>query len=361
MSSDDKDPLAALQDRVDQLEREVRLLRANKRSVPGIKLFALNGSERFGQEIADHLHLPLEPHQERYHPDQEVYVRPMVNVRRSVVFVIASLYSDRQESVNDKLAKLKYLVGALWDASAAEINVVVPYIAYSRSDRKVQSREPVITKYLAKECAAVKVDRLLTMDVHSLQAFQNAHHEIRTDNLTCKVLFAEYFAKALAKVDPKHIAIVSPDSGSFTRCDQFRHSLMHRLGPGIGMAWVDKKHTDTDAKGADNIIGDVRPVMLVFDDMIATGSTLALASKLAVSKGAEQVWCAATHGLFVGKANQWLADPTIHKIVVSDTIEPFRLNKDVLAKVEIVPTTQLWAEAIRRTHTGESLSGLFTL
>jgi ribose-phosphate pyrophosphokinase len=348
---------------IEVMERELAILRADRNSQPGMKVFAMRGSHAFGRKVAKCLGVDLCPHDERYHPDGELYVRPLVNLRGSMVFIIYSLFSDNKETVNDKLAKLMYMVGACRDAAAEKIVVVVPYLAYARSDRKVKSREPVITKYIAMMLESVGASRIITMDVHCLQAFQNAFRTCIPDNLTARIEFAKFFAHRLADVKPKHISVLSPDVGGFSRANRFRKALMHYLGKGIGIAWLDKQHSDDDSdrKSATTVIGEVRRVMISVDDMIAGGGTSFLGAETAKQQGAEEVWCVATHGLHCGAANDLFLQPAIDHLVLADTIEPFRLKAKVLKKVEIVPTTHLWAEAIRRTYTGSSLSSMLTL
>jgi len=354
--------VAEQQAKIDQLEQHLSILRTARNSKPGMKLFALEGSHSFGEQVAEHLQMELCPHDERYHSDGELYVRPLVNLRGSIVFIIYSLFSDQRESVNDKLAKLKYMIGACRDAAAEKIIAVVPYLAYARSDRKVKSREPVITKYVAMELEAVGASRIITMDVHNLQAYQNAFRTCIPDNLTCRIEFAKFLAERLGTTKPKYISVLSPDVGGFSRAQYFRKALMHLLGKGIGMAWLDKQHDDdSDKKEVTTVIGDVRRVMISFDDMTAGGGTSFSAAKTSKDQGAEEVWCVATHGLHVGDANRLFAQSYVDHLVLSDTIEPFRLKPKVLRKVEVVPTTHLWAEAIRRTYTGESLSSMLTL
>lgn len=350
-----------IEHRLERLEKYAAILRAGRNSRPGMKLFALGKSRPFGEGVAASLNMELSSCIEKYHPDGEIYIRPGVNVRCSVVFVISNLYGCDNESVNDEVAKLTYFVGALKDAAAAEVTVVAPYLPYARSDRKVKSREPVITKYLARVLEAVGVDRLITMDVHSLQAYQNAYSDCRTDNLECKIEFANFFARRLSDLSPSSISVLAPDAGGFARCEFFRQALHNRIGKGVGIAWLDKKHDEdnSEIKHADTIIGDIRPVMIILDDMIASGGTISLAANTAKNAGAGEIWVAATHGLFVGNANTTLLNSNINHIVISDTILPFRLHKEILEKTEIVPTTQLFAEAIRRTYTGESLSSMF--
>ena len=97
-----------------------------------IMLFALKTSREFGARIAGSLGMILAEHEERDFEDGEHKIRPLVNVRGRAVFVVQSLYADNEASINDKLAKLLFFIGACKDASAASLTAVVPYLCYAR-------------------------------------------------------------------------------------------------------------------------------------------------------------------------------------------------------------------------------------
>jgi ribose-phosphate pyrophosphokinase len=153
-----------------------------------IRLFALHSNHNFGEKVSKALGIPLSAHEERDFEDGEHKARPLENVRGKDVFVIHSLYSDARQSVNDKLCRMLFFLGALRDASAGRITAVIPYLCYARKDRKTKSRDPVTTRYVAALMEAVGVDRVVTMDVHNLAAYQNTFR-CRTDHLEAKQTF----------------------------------------------------------------------------------------------------------------------------------------------------------------------------
>ena len=174
-----------------------------------LRLFALNTSRDFGAKVSEKLAISLSQHEERDFEDGEHKARPLVSVRGQDVFVIQSLYGEAQHSVNDKLCRLLFFLGALRDASAARLTAVVPYLCYARKDRKSQPRDPVTTRYVATLFEAMGVDRVVTLDVHNLAAFQNAFRS-HTDHLEAKQLFIDYF---MPLVRQKEVVVVSPDVG----------------------------------------------------------------------------------------------------------------------------------------------------
>lgn len=315
-------------------------------------LFALQASRAFGEDVARHLGIALSAHEEREFEDGEHKSRPRVNVRDKDVFVIQSLYGDAQQSVNDKLVRLLFFIGAVKDASAARITAVVPYLAYARKDAKTQTRDPVTTRYVAQLFEAAGTDRVVTLDVHNLAAFQNAFR-IRTDHLEATKLFVAHVTPLLQS-EP-HITVVSPDIGGIKRAERFRQALARALGRELNLAFMEKAR----AKGvmrAGRLAGEVVGTAIIIDDLISTGGTLLQAAIACRERGATKVYAAATHGLFIGDAGYLLSGNELDKIVITDTVPPFRLNRQLIAKkLAVVSAAPLFAEAIRRIHTGGSL------
>ena len=202
-----------------------------------LTLFALGATREFSTRVANRLSLLLGEMEERSFEDGEHKSRPLVNVRDRDVFVIQSLYSDAEQSVNDKLVRLLFFIGALHDASARRITAVIPYLAYARKDRKTQTRDPVTSRYMAQIIEAVGTDRILTLDVHNLAAYQNAFR-IHADHLEALPLFVAHFAAVLA--DEERISVISPDIGGAKRADRFRIALQARLGREIAFGFMEK-------------------------------------------------------------------------------------------------------------------------
>jgi ribose-phosphate pyrophosphokinase len=316
------------------------------------ELFALDSSHDYGERVARHLGRPLAAHEEREFEDGEQKARPLVNVRQRDVFVLQSLYGDPEASVNDKLCRLLFFVGALRDAAAATVTAVVPYLCYARKDRKTQPRDPVTTRYVAALFEAVGTDRIVTMDVHNLMAYQNAFR-CRTEHLEATPLFVHHFA---AVVGGGEVTVVSPDPGGVKRAERFQAALGRRLGRPVASAFVEKYRAGGVVSG-EALIGPVQDrIAIILDDLISTGGTLVRAATACRAHGARQVFAAATHGLFMGKGGALLRETAIDQIVVADTVPPFRLEPQVIgSRVVVLDSTPLVAEAIRRLHSGGSL------
>jgi ribose-phosphate pyrophosphokinase len=317
-----------------------------------LRLFAPASFRVFGERVAMSLGLNLAAHEEREFEDGEHKIRPLESVRGKDVYVIQSLFGEPGSSVNDKLARLLFFIGALKDASAARVTACVPYLAYARKDRRSKSRDPLTSRYLAQLFEAMGTDRILTMDVHNPAAYQNAFR-IPAEQLEAKRLFVDYIAP---RIGNEEVVVVSPDAGGVKRAEAFRQSLSARLDRPVGNAFMEKQRSAGVVSG-EALVGSVRgKTAVIVDDLISTGTTLARAAAACTGQGAVRVLAAATHGIFVGKAPEVLAEPALVQVVITDTLPPFRLPSKLLQdKVRVLDTAPLVAEAIRRLHTGESL------
>jgi len=318
-----------------------------------LKIFGLNATKPFASKVADFLDVPLSPHKECYFDDKEPYVRSEVNIRGNDVYIIQSLFSDENETVCQKFTKLLFFIGSLYDASAHRITVVIPYMGYSRQDRKTESRAPITTKYVAQLLEAVGTNRIMTMDIHNLSAYQNAFRTCKSDELSAKNLHADY----ICSLGLDNLAVLSPDSGGMGRAERFRNALVRRSKQKIELVYLDKTHKGRNISGT-NIIGDVKGKDVIgIDDMISGGSTFR-ESQAAVDAHGGHLWgVCATHGLFVGAVNENLAQ--INHVIVTDTINNCSgLNAQLLERITVLSTAEMFARAIRRIHMGESISDL---
>ncbi|MBS1136525.1 MAG: ribose-phosphate pyrophosphokinase [Proteobacteria bacterium] len=316
-------------------------------------LFALDASRPYGERVAGALGVALARHEEREFEDGEHKARPLENVRGRDVYVIHSLYGEPGMSANDKLVRLLFFIGALKDASAAQVTAVCPYLAYSRKDRRTKPRDPVGSRYVAQLFEAVGTDRMVTLDVHNLAAYQNAFR-IPAEHLEARGLFVAWFAAYLRGDEP--VVVVSPDAGGVKRADAFRDSLSRALGRPVGSAFMEKRRSEGVVSG-EAVVGEVGGMTaIIIDDLISSGTTLARAAAACKTLGAKRVFAAASHGLFIGAADSVLADPVLEKVLVTDAVPPFRLSPALLeSRVEVLDSAPLFAEAIRRLHDGGSL------
>jgi ribose-phosphate pyrophosphokinase len=317
-------------------------------------LFALESSRAYGEAVARSLGLALSAHDERVFEDGEHKLRSVDTVREREVYVLQSLFAETGQSIDDKLVRLLFFIGALKDAAARRVTAVVPYLAYARKDRKTKPHDPVTTRYVAQLFEAVGSDAVVTLDVHNLSAFQNAFR-CRTEHLEAAPLF---IARLAPRLGSEPVAVVSPDAGGIKRADAFRQRLAATLGGPVASGFVEK-YRGSGALSGEGVAGDIAGrTAIVVDDLIAAGNTMARAATACRKDGATRVIAVATHGVFAAEAETVLAAAAIDEIFVTDSI-PLRLaSTAVKAKVTVVSAVDLLAEAIRRMHAGDSLAEL---
>jgi|SRR5665647_551683 len=320
-----------------------------------MKLFALNSSRAFGELVAKQLNISLCAHEERNFEDGEHKSRPLENVRNQEVYVIHSLYGDATESGNDKLCRLLFFIGALKDASAKKVTAVVPYLCYARKDRKTKPRDPVTTRYIARLFEAAGTDSIITMDVHNIQAFQNSF-SIPAENLEARKLFADYLSPLMKNEDP---VIMSPDFGGIKRAERFQQTLSKQLNKELPVVFMEKYRSGGVVSG-EKVAGEVKDkTVIIIDDLISTGGTIARAAAACKKDGARKVLAFATHGLFTGKPDETLMEEALQQIITTNTIPPFRLeNTSVKEKVTELNAAILFAEAIKCMDEGGSVTAL---
>ncbi len=317
-----------------------------------MQIFALNSSRTFGEGVAAALGTSLAYHEEREFEDGEHKARPLVTVRGRDVYVIQSLHGGPDQSVNDKICRLLFFLGAVREGGAARVTAVIPYLAYARKDRQTKPRDPVTTRYMALLLEAVGTDAVMTLDVHNIVAFQNAFR-CRSYHLDTRRLFGDYLR---ARVGDNPVIVASPDPGGVKRAQLSQETFEAMLGRPVGAAFMEKRRSAGVVSGT-SLVGDVAgATVLVVDDLISTGGTMLRAAEACLGQGAETVYALAAHGLFVGNAANAVADPSLAKVIITDTVPPFRLDAAVVEKhLEIVSAAPLFAEAIRRTHEDGSL------
>ncbi|MGM0583483.1 MAG: ribose-phosphate diphosphokinase [Pseudomonadota bacterium] len=320
-----------------------------------LKLFALPGAEALGEQAAAALGRALDSLEWRDFEDGEHKARPMTDVRGADAFVIAALHGGPEASPNDRLCGLLFFLATLRDHGAARVTAVVPYLAYARKDRRTKTHDPLTIRYVAQLFEAVGCDRVVAMEPHNLSAFQNA---FRCEAVALDARSVLLEAAAELARDGGPFAVASPDPGGVKRAQLFREALEARLDRPLGFAMMEKRRSAGVVSG-EMLAGDVKGAkVLLVDDLIASGGTLLRAARACLEAGARQADGLAVHGLFTRGAARTLADPALSRVIVSDTVPPFRLTAEARERIEIHPAAPAFAETIRRLNARESVEDL---
>jgi ribose-phosphate pyrophosphokinase len=272
-------------------------------------------------------------------------MRPLDDVRHQDVFVIQSLFADEHASANDKLCRLLFFLSALKDAGARRVTAVVPYFAYSRKDRRTQPQDPVITRYVAQLFEATGVDCVVALDIHNEAAFDNAFR-CQSVRIEAGDLFAASLAPDLGTTP---VVVASPDIGGVKRAQLFRESLARKLGREVGFAFLEKRRSGGVVSG-DMLVGEVeKRTLVIYDDLIASGTTIVRASQIARRSGAARVIVAASHAAFLPEATQLFASKDLHTVFVSDSIPLTASFANVpTERLRVCSVAPLVAETIQR-------------
>lgn len=320
-----------------------------------VTVFGALSTQALARRVCAHLGIAPGGLEEREFEDGEHKSRPLESVRGRDVYIVESLYGDPQRSVNDKLARVLFLIAAMNDLGARRVTMVAPYLCYSRKDMRTKPRDPVTTRYVASLFEAVGAHRIVCMDVHNRAAYENAFR-IPAEHLTATPAFTEHLARMVAA---RSAAVVSPDAGGVKRAERLRGSLEKRLGAPVPLAFIEKFRSEGKVRGGAAVGSVEGRVAIIVDDLISSGTTLALAAEACRQRGAAAVYAAVTHGVFAREASDVLRRSSIERLLMFDTIPPERLEPDLLqSRVEIIDCAPLLASAIRRLHTDGSLGEL---
>eukprot|EP01126_Amoeba_proteus_P003006 TRINITY_DN1097_c0_g2_i4.p1 TRINITY_DN1097_c0_g2~~TRINITY_DN1097_c0_g2_i4.p1 ORF type:complete len:328 (-),score=76.11 TRINITY_DN1097_c0_g2_i4:667-1650(-) len=249
-------------------------------------------------------------------------------------------------NVNDYLMELLVMADAMRRASASRITAVIPHFGYARQDKKDKSRAPITGKLVANLIQVAGIDRVITLDLHASQI--QGFFDIPVDNLTAENLLSKYIRRL-----PGDIVIVSPDAGGVKRAKAISDHL------DVPLVIIHKERKRANEVDAMTLVGDVKGMTCVIvDDMADTCGTLQLAAKTLMAQGAKAIYAAVSHGVLSGPALQRIEESEITELVVTDSI-PQEENVQKCSKIRVIDIAPMMAEAIRRTHNGESVSVLF--
>ncbi len=311
-------------------------------TLSGEMMLLSGGANRpLAQEIADSLGLTLGDVTSRRFADGEIFVRINDNVRGRDVFVVQPTVSPAEHII-----EMLLLIDAARRASAARITAVLPYYGYARQDRKDQPRVAIGAKLMANMITTAGADRVLGVDFHQHQI--QGFWDVPVDHLYAAPVITRYFREK-GLVEP---VVVAPDVGAA----KMARGFAKRLGATIGI--IDKRRPTANVSEVLHVVGDVEGRdCLIADDMIDTAGTMAQAATALKERGAREVYCCVTHALLSGPAVERLENSPLTEMVVTNTIHIPEEKR--FSRLTVLSVAELIADAIRFTHSNESVSSLF--
>ena len=306
------------------------------------KVFTGNSHPELAEEIASIMGKQLGKASVTTFSDGEIAVNLWETVRGVDCYIVQSTCNP----VNNNLMELLIMIDAMKRASAGRINAVVPYYGYARQDRKAKARDPITAKLVADLLMAAGADRVVTMDLHAAQI--QGYFNIPVDHLVGMPVIVKYFLeKGL-----EDVVIVSPDHGSVTRARNMAQYL------NCPIAIIDKRRPEPNKSEIMNIIGNIEGKnCILIDDMIDTAGTITNAANAIKDMGAKAVFAAATHPVLSGPAIERIEKSAIEELVLLNTT-PISEEKRI-SKMKMLSVAPLFAEAMIRIFTNDSISKLF--
>jgi len=309
-----------------------------------LKVFSGNSNKGLAKEICRNLNIPLSKLDILRFSNDNLFVQVKENVREKDVFVIQSF----SRPVSNHIMELLITLDAMRSASAKRITAVVPYFSYARSDKKDAPRISIAGRLMADLFKTAGANRVLTMDLHADSV--HGFFSIPVDHLTAVPIICRHFQ---GRLDISNTVVVATDAGGAKRAGSFAKKM------NTSMAIIDKRRiSDTDVvQGL--VVGDVKGKdAIIFDDEISTGGTMITSVKTLEKAGVRKIFIGATHPVLSGPAVKNLKDASIEEIVVTNTVEIPRSKK--MEQLNVLSVGPLFAEAIKRIHTGESVGALFS-
>ena len=262
-------------------------------------------------------------------------------VRGQKVFIIQSTPPPF-----DNLLELLLMIDAAKRASAKEIIAVVPYFGMARQDRKDKPRVPIGAKLAANLISSAGATRIMTIDLHADQI--QGFFEVPVDHLYGSTVFMKY----IQSLELPNLTIASPDVGGTKRANTYAKYL------NAEMVICYKKRITANKISEMKIIGNVQDKDIVLvDDMIDTGGTLAKAAQIMKDSGANSVRAICTHPVLSGKAYDNINHSLIEELIVSDTLP----IKEEISKIKVLTISNLFADVINNIHNNKSISSQFLI
>lgn len=318
-----------------------------------MKLFCGSASQGLGKEIADYI-CQISPYDikpgvytRQIFSNENIFMKLEESVRGKDVYLVQTMASP----VHDNFMEMLIMIDALKRDSAWRINLVVPYMSYTRSDKKDQPRVPITARLVANMIETAGADRYITVDLHSgqIQGFFN----IPGDALTAFHLLSDHVKAQLDSGELDDLVVVATDLGFAKQGRNWAETL------DVPLAFVEKRRVDNaESPKALSLIGDVKGKnVLLVDDEVNTAGSVVSAVNVVRDYGAKDVLFAFTHPFLSEQAYKRLADLDLREIIFTNTL-PLPNNRK-LPNMTVLSVAPLLGEVILRAHEGRSVGELF--
>ena len=315
-----------------------------------IKLFAGTAIPHVAEGISKYLNIPLSGRDIIDFPNENIWTRLHNSVRGQDVYLI----QNTSRPVHRNLMELLIMLQTLRLDSAGRVTAVIPHLSYTRSDKKDKPRVPITARLIADMIEIAGADRYMTMDMHAGQI--QGFFSIPGDVLTAFHILKEHLGKFLPKM--KDPVVLTVDLGFAKKGRNLAAEL------DIPIAFIEKRRrAKENSTEALSLIGDTegRDVIIV-DDEVDTGGSMAEAAFLAKKNGARGIYSVFVHPVFSNSAIEKLSASPITHLITTNTIPIPSEGLKTLKKnriVDVLDISPLLGEVIRRAHEGRSVGEMF--
>ncbi len=279
-------------------------------------LIAGPSSQILGVRIADELGIESINTDTKLFPDGENYLRINIEdetlIADKKVIIVQSTGPSSNGNQNSRLMELFMMIDSVKRMGAAYVIVVAPYIAYARQDKVFRPGESLVSNLVFSFINLLGIDEFYTVDIHAQQVLKE--FTCKTVNIDSMKLLADY----IKTLGAKDIVVVSPDKGAIDRSKAFARYF----GENVPVDVFDKQR---DVKtGKIIMVGELSlkdKDVVIADDIIATGGTMATAIKLARESGANKIYAVATHALLLDQAKYRILKAGADEIIGTDSID----------------------------------------
>jgi ribose-phosphate pyrophosphokinase len=260
-------------------------------------------------------------------PDGENYLRINVDdetfIEGKEVIIVQSTGPSSSDNQNGRLIELFMMVNSVKRMGASKIIAVVPYLAYARQDKIFRPGESQFSNVVIQIINSLGVDELYTVDVHSPAILNEC--SCKAINIDSMKLLSNY----IKDLGIKDIVVVAPDKGAVERSKLFASNFGESVPVEVFEKKRDPKSGQIEMSGKLNLKGKN---IIIADDIIATGGTMAMAIKLTRDGGVNKIYAIATHALLLGQAKYRILNAGADEIIGTDSIDN-EVSKVSLAKI----------------------------
>lgn len=307
-----------------------------------MKVFSGSSNNSLAEKIAKNLNVDFSPLEIFVFPDGERRIRVEDKIVDEETIVVQSTNTP----ADTNYMELFFIADALKRSGASTVNAVIPYLGYQRQDHIFRDGEAVSLEVIIETLEAVGVDKIITVDLHSVKIPEL--FRIPIIHLSALELFAEEIRKLFAlrstqESSSSDFVLVSPDMGGIRRI-----KILSELLDNTPWETIEKnRDLVTGSVTADKIEGSAvkgKDVVIV-DDMISTGKTIVTACDLLEKRGAKDIYVFATHAVFSKEAPEILQNSKAKEIFVTDSI--FVPEEKHFRKLKILSIDNLIAENLK--------------